>query len=538
VTLAGGVATSTAISSLAVGVHTVTATYSGDGTYRAATGTLTQAVDAAASTVLVASSANPSVSGQPVHFTATVSAQAPGAGTPAGQVQFKIDGASAGSPVTLSGGVATSGDFSSLAVGNHSVEADYPGSTDFSAGSGTLSGGQSVDPSNSTVSVASSANPSVFGQPVHFTATVSAAGSGSGTPAGQVQFKIDGSSAGSPVTLSGGVATSGDFSSLPVGNHSVEADYLGSGSFNATSGLLPGGQAVNKASTTTAVTSSLNPSVGGQAVTFTATVSPVAPGAGTPDGTVLFTIDGSAAGSPVALVGGAATLSTSSLAPGSHTVAAAYSGSASFTASSGTLPGGQSVATPAMADLQLQKNGPRQAVVGIPAVYLLAVANLGPDTATGVKVVDAVPPSFAVVKVTPSGGSCTEVGSKVSCSIGTLGVHETVAVVVIVLPSEAGTFTNSAAVSGDQADPRPSNDVSSVTTRVHGLGYWLLGADGGVFTFGDAGFYGSTGDLQLNRPIVAMAPSADGLGYWLVGADGGVFTFGDAGYFGSTAGRH
>jgi hypothetical protein len=66
-----------------------------------------------------------------------------------------------------------------------------------------------------------------------------------------------------------------------------------------------------------------------------------------------------------------------------------------------------------------------------------------------------------------------------------------------------------------------------------GQGYWLVAADGGVFTFGDAGYFGSTGALHLNQPIVGMAPTPDGQGYWLVAADGGVFTFGDAGYFGS-----
>ena len=54
--------------------------------------------------------------------------------------------------------------------------------------------------------------------------------------------------------------------------------------------------------------------------------------------------------------------------------------------------------------------------------------------------------------------------------------------------------------------------------------------------FGDASFYGSTGALTLNQPIVAMDPTPDGKGYWLVAADGGVFAFGDAGFYGSTAG--
>jgi hypothetical protein len=64
-------------------------------------------------------------------------------------------------------------------------------------------------------------------------------------------------------------------------------------------------------------------------------------------------------------------------------------------------------------------------------------------------------------------------------------------------------------------------------------GYWLVASDGGIFSFGDAGFFGSTGSLRLNRPIVGMAGTPDGRGYWLVASDGGVFTFGDAGFNGS-----
>ncbi|MCA1843539.1 MAG: hypothetical protein LC792_10215, partial [Actinobacteria bacterium] len=67
-----------------------------------------------------------------------------------------------------------------------------------------------------------------------------------------------------------------------------------------------------------------------------------------------------------------------------------------------------------------------------------------------------------------------------------------------------------------------------------GGGYWLVGTDGGVFSFGDAGFFGSTGAIRLNKPIVGMASTPTGRGYWLVATDGGVFAFGDAGFFGST----
>jgi hypothetical protein len=68
-------------------------------------------------------------------------------------------------------------------------------------------------------------------------------------------------------------------------------------------------------------------------------------------------------------------------------------------------------------------------------------------------------------------------------------------------------------------------------------GYWLVAADGGVFAFGDAGFWGSTGNLHLNQPVVGMAATPDGRGYWLVAADGGVFAFGDAPYVGSIPGE-
>jgi streptogramin lyase len=67
-----------------------------------------------------------------------------------------------------------------------------------------------------------------------------------------------------------------------------------------------------------------------------------------------------------------------------------------------------------------------------------------------------------------------------------------------------------------------------------GKGYWLVASDGGIFTFGDAVFFGSTGAITLNKPIVGMAATPTGQGYWLVATDGGIFNFGDAAFFGST----
>jgi len=64
-------------------------------------------------------------------------------------------------------------------------------------------------------------------------------------------------------------------------------------------------------------------------------------------------------------------------------------------------------------------------------------------------------------------------------------------------------------------------------------GYWMASSDGGVYTFGDAGFFGAGSTLRLTAPVVGLAATPDGQGYWLVTADGGVYSFGDAGFFGS-----
>jgi hypothetical protein len=77
-----------------------------------------------------------------------------------------------------------------------------------------------------------------------------------------------------------------------------------------------------------------------------------------------------------------------------------------------------------------------------------------------------------------------------------------------------------------------------MATTPDGGGYWLVASDGGIFAYGDASFYGSTGGIHLNKPIVGMATTPDGGGYWLVASDGGIFAYGDAAFYGSTGGIH
>jgi ribosomal protein L24E len=73
--------------------------------------------------------------------------------------------------------------------------------------------------------------------------------------------------------------------------------------------------------------------------------------------------------------------------------------------------------------------------------------------------------------------------------------------------------------------------VDSIPTPT-GQGYYMVAGDGGVFSLGDARFYGSTGGLRLNQPVQGLVPDPDGAGYWLVASDGGVFAF-DAAFRGS-----
>jgi Transglycosylase-like domain len=101
-----------------------------------------------------------------------------------------------------------------------------------------------------------------------------------------------------------------------------------------------------------------------------------------------------------------------------------------------------------------------------------------------------------------------------------LGVFGTASTASAALPTGAGMVLNAPI-------------VAAAATPDAG-GYWEVASDGGIFAFGDAGFYGSTGSLHLNKPIVGMASTPDGRGYWLVASDGGIFAFGDAGVYGST----
>ena len=146
-----------------------------------------------ATTTAVTSSVATAVYGQPITFTATVSPDTPGPTTPTGMVQFQVDGVDFGTPVPLIGGVALSASTNTLELGNHTVTAIYTNADGHFVGSaGTLAGILTINPTATTVTVASSSASPVFGEPITFTAIVSADPLSTLKPTGAVQFRIDG----------------------------------------------------------------------------------------------------------------------------------------------------------------------------------------------------------------------------------------------------------------------------------------------------------------------------------------------------------
>ena len=330
---AAGTATCSIIYVVA-GTHTITAIYSGDPSFATSTSpSLTQTVNAASTSTSVASSVNPSVAGQSVTITATVSAIAPGSGTRTGAVNFQDGGVTitgcAAQAVSAAGTATCSTSFAT--AGAHPLTAIYSGDANFT-GSTSPSLTESVNQGATSALVSSSVDPSVPGQMVVYTVLVGPTAPASGTPTSTAAFMDSGSPIGGCIALPlvGGVASC-SVAYGGVATHSITAVYGGDGNFtgSASPALT---QTVNQGATAAAVMSSVNPSVSGQGLTYTAIVDPLAPAIGTPTGTATFMDAGSPIGGCVAqaLAGGVATCTVVYAGVGIHTITAAYSGDPDF----------------------------------------------------------------------------------------------------------------------------------------------------------------------------------------------------------------
>ena len=332
--------------SLIVGAHAILAAYSGDANHQESSGNITQIVALGTPSIVLTSSANPATIGDAVDLTATLCCNVTGTVTFFdGSAQQGI--ASVVVPgIPISGGLTSSGratlTISNLVRGTHQIAAQFNGDSNNSpATSGSLA--LVVNPLNSSITLSSNINPSVYSQSVILTAVVF-----SKAPMGTVTFSDGGSALGvgllgPAIPVSGGTssATATFTVALAIGMHSLTASYSGD-TINgpAISAVLT--QVINgpqNASIT--LTSNINPSTFGQMVTFLATLYP-----SDVTGAVTF-FDGSTSlgnkipGPPVPLSGGgfapSITFTTSALSVGTHPITARYSGDSQHGATSATV---------------------------------------------------------------------------------------------------------------------------------------------------------------------------------------------------------
>jgi hypothetical protein len=276
----------------------------------------------AQTTTTLNSSPNPSNYGQTVTFTATVTSIS---GTPTGTVLILNGSATVGSGSLANGKVSIP--VSSLPGGSDSITATYQGSANFAPSSATIT--QVVAPDSTTTTMVSSLNPSTYGQKVTWTATVTT--SGSITPTGKVNFTWDGYSIGTATLNASGVAYLSK-SNLNVYTYPLIAVYArDANNVGSRSAIL--NQVVKETTSAATLSSSLNPSTQGQAVTFTATItSPTV----TATGPVTFTAGTTVLGT-AELSDHKATFTTSTLPVGSTPVTATYNGDSNIAESSASV---------------------------------------------------------------------------------------------------------------------------------------------------------------------------------------------------------
>jgi hypothetical protein len=371
-TLNAGVATFTTTPfQLTVGAHAIVATYSGDGTYHTNIGSAAHTVDAAGTATTVTAAPATAVRVRAITFTARVASVAPGSGTPTGLVEFwdLRTNTQLGSAALDVNGVAVFQRHTGGPLGTHTIEARYVGDGNYAESSDRTAVNIVANGTRaSTVILRSSANPSIVGAAVTFTATVRDEGDGATlNPRGTVMFKDVTTGQilgyGMLVVVAPGVSratlTTSSLSLDAFGNamtHDIRARFSGNTAF-ATSASRLVEQLVKPVPTRTSATTliqSLSNTSYGQTVTFTARVSDTgSSGTITPTGTVVFTygpsntVLGTAALAEVSNGLARAVLATTTLPVGVHEVRATYVGDTDFAPAAPSDPVTHTVTTAA-----------------------------------------------------------------------------------------------------------------------------------------------------------------------------------------------
>ncbi len=310
---------------ISTGTRTAQATYAGDTSFLPSNASASLAVTQASTSTTVNSPQKTAVAGQTITVNFQVGANAPSTGTPAPTGTVKVSNSTGGS---CTGSLVNGSGTCAVTIANSgtsSLTGYYSGDSNYAGSSSPPTQGPTVGKSNTTTLASASPNPSVVGQA--YTVNVTVAPAFSGIPTGQVAVS-DGAGGSCAATLSSGKGLC-QMASATAGARSLTATYGGDSNFNASAATAS--QAVSIANSTTAITSTApNPSVVGQPVTVKSAVTAVAPGAGTPTGTVTVTAStGEACSNSVAL--GSCPLTFTSTGP--RTLTVAYAGDTNFAAS-------------------------------------------------------------------------------------------------------------------------------------------------------------------------------------------------------------
>lgn len=324
------------VTTLAAGVHSILATYSGDSSNAAATtlALLETIKDAQPGTVTtLASSASLIDAGSSLVLTANVATKTQGSGiyAVAGTVSF-MDGITLLGTATLDAGTATLDhatamfSCSSLAVGSHSITAVYVGNTnELPSTSAPIV--QIVRLATTTLKLATGSNPTLSGAALRLTASATSTG---GTPGGIVNFFAGANQVGSaPLNIQGVAVLQLASAQWLPGTYALKATYPGDAANSAVTSQ-PVAEVITLATTTITLASSLNPAGLGAHVLFTATASS---NGGTPGGSITFSDGNSLLGSATLNAASTASFSTTSLAIGNHPIIATYAGDPYDTAS-------------------------------------------------------------------------------------------------------------------------------------------------------------------------------------------------------------
>ena len=519
VMLSGGlVPNSAATAALGAGTYSFDVAYSGDGNYSPPASdscepfTVAKGTPTASTTVFDAKTnaawSNSEVTGASAYDTATVAGV--NGFTPSGTVTYSyfLNGTCNGTPNTTqvvrlsAGAVPNSNTVGPFAAGSYSFQAAYGGDGNYTASSASscepFTVAKAPTTATTVVNDAGTNNPwggsEVTGASAYDTATVGG-DVGGFTPSGTVTYSyfLNGTCNGTPNTIqtvtlegNGTVPNSNPTAALGAASYSFQAAYSGDANYQPTT------------------MSSCEPFVVAQ---------------GTPNAPTITNLPESAIYSgdftPVVGTNSNGVTSVTSSTPGvctlsGPTVSYVGAGACSLTAHvKGTV------------DYAARDGALQTFTVGRASPSSPLISNIPGDvTEFG---------SFTAA-VDTSGDGATSVSSNTTsvCTVGPDG--HTVTFVLFGTCSLTASVAQGSNYSGVTGNPQTFNVNPALR------GYWLVGSDGGIFSFGAAGFHGSMGGISLQRPVVGITPTASRAGYWLVASDGGIFSFGDSGFYGSIPG--